>query len=162
MDWSARELSIAYMAAGLAAVVTQFFLAARLTSWFGELPVAGGSALLFGSGMLLLALVPQPVSVGAAMALLGAGLATTNSCLSTLYSKATPSDVQGFVMGVSEAARRGAWILGPLWGGFCLVHLGNSSPYVSGAIITLGIFLLLTRLAGLTLIPARNTPLERN
>ena len=156
MDWGARQLSIAYMLAGFAAVVTQFFLAARLTRRFGELPVAGGSATLFILALLLLAFIPEPASVGTAMVLLGSGVATANSCLSTLYSKATPPDLQGFVMGVSEAARRAAWILGPLWGGFCLTHLGIASPYTSGAVIMLGAIFLLAWLAGFTLLPTLN------
>ncbi len=92
------------------------------------------------------------------MLLLGSGLATANSCLSTLYSKAAPADLQGFVMGASEAAHKGAWVLGPLWGGFCLTHLGTASPYASGAIVMAGAMFLLTRLGGFTLLrPSRES-----
>ncbi|MCG8357515.1 MAG: hypothetical protein MI920_18285, partial [Kiloniellales bacterium] len=71
-----------------------------------------------------LALLPTSLNAYLAMALLGAGVASGCSCLTSLVSKTAPSDSQGLAMGMVQSGLSLARVVGPLWGGFALQQLG--------------------------------------
>lgn len=146
LGWDARQLSIVYVISGIAAVTSQLVLVSRLSRWFDEglVAVAAVAAILCAFACFVVA--PGDVSTGLAMVLFGAGVATANTCLISLISKAAPDAVQGSVIGATYSALSVTWILGPLWGGFSLETFGPSWPFITGGLLLVAALLLLSRL----------------
>ena len=143
LAWDAQDLSIALIAAGMAAVIMQFgptsFLARRL----GNHVVAIGAMVSMLAGFLLLIAASVSVQAALAICLMGAGSAVSLSCLQSMLSAITPPGAQGSVFGTTLSVNSLARILGPLWGGYSLVHVGLSAPHASGAaLLIVAIFLL--------------------
>ncbi len=137
LRWQADDLALAFLATGAAAGLTQAFLVAPLCRRFGERAVTCGSAVTMLAGLLLLAGMPGSANAMLAMALLGAGVATGSSCLTSLISQAAPEGAQGALMGLTQSSLSLARILGPLWGGFALQNLGLSWPFATAAVLVL-------------------------
>lgn len=124
LAWTPHELSIAFLFAGAAAGLAQIFVVVPACRRWGERAVAGWSGAAMLAGLMLLALLPTSLNAYLAMALLGAGVASGCSCLTSLVSKTAPSDSQGLAMGMVQSGLSLARVVGPLWGGFALQQLG--------------------------------------
>ncbi len=146
LRWQADDLALAFLVTGAAAGLTQAFLVAPACRRFGERAVTCGSAVVMLAGLLLLAGMPGSANAMLAMALLGAGVATGSSCLTSLISQAAPEGAQGSLMGLTQSSLSLARILGPLWGGFALQNLGLSWPFATAAVL---VFLALILAAGI-------------
>ncbi|MEX2295810.1 MAG: MFS transporter [Dongiaceae bacterium] len=146
LNWGATELSLAYLAAGVAGFVTQFWFTERAARWFGLVPLSIASTLVVAGSLLLPVFWIEPWSLLAAMTLAGAGAATANSCYASLFSKAAPANEQGAAMGLCHTGTNAAWIIGPLLGGFVFQVISPSAPFLVGvaaAIIATGLVILL-------------------
>ncbi|MEX0807436.1 MAG: MFS transporter [Dongiaceae bacterium] len=146
LNWGAKELSLAYLAAGVAGFVTQFWFTERAARWFGLVPLSIGSTLVVAGSLLLPVFWIEPWSLLVAMTLAGAGAATANSCYASLFSKAAPPNEQGAAMGLCHTGTNAAWIVGPLLGGFVFQVISPSAPFLVGvaaAIIATGLLILL-------------------
>lgn len=146
LGWDARQLSIVYALGGIAAVVTQLVLVTRLSRWFDEGVVAAAAVAAILGAFACFVVVPGSASTGVAMVLFGAGVATANTCLISLISKAVADDVQGSVIGATYSALSVTWILGPLWGGFSLETFGPDWPFITGGMLLAAALVLLSRL----------------
>ncbi|GAB4358500.1 MAG: tetracycline resistance MFS efflux pump [Kiloniellaceae bacterium] len=135
LDWDARDVSLAFTAAGLAAVFSLWVLIPLCCARYGEARVTAGASAAMVLGMVLFVLWPHDLAITAALMLLGAGIAVSLSCLQALLSKAAPDTVQGSAMGFNHAVLSFARILGPVWGGFALGNLGVGWPYLTGALL---------------------------
>ena len=142
LAWQATDVAFGFMCAGFAALFSLWVLIPMLCRHVGEGAMAAGAALSMGLGMSLFVIWPSDQAIAIAMMLLGAGIATSLSCLQALLSKAAPASVQGTAMGVNHAVLSIARILGPVWGGFALGSLGSGWPYLSGAALALVALLL--------------------
>jgi predicted MFS family arabinose efflux permease len=143
-------LSLAYLAAGLAGFMTQFWFTERAARWFGLIPLSIASTLVVAGSLLFPVFWPEPWALYSAMTLAGAGAATANSCYASLFSMAAPSNEQGAAMGLCHTGTNAAWIVGPLLGGLVFQTVSPSAPFVVGvtaALIatTLVVLLPLTR-----------------
>jgi DHA1 family tetracycline resistance protein-like MFS transporter len=147
LAWDARHLALAFACAGIAAVATQFGAAQGLIRRFGDHAAAAFSGGLMVAGLILLVLWPRAEATLAAMALLGAGSATALTSLQYLSSRMNRRRAQGTLFGLSLSLNSAARVLGPIWGGFSLVHMGLSAPYISGAILALVASLTVIHLA---------------
>ncbi|MGD1877417.1 MAG: MFS transporter [Kiloniellaceae bacterium] len=142
LAWDARDVSLAFTAAGLAAVFSLWVLIPPLCARYGEGRVTAGASASMVLGMAFFVLWPNDLAIIAALMLLGAGIAMSLSCLQALLSKASPETVQGAAMGFNHAVLSFARILGPVWGGFALGSLGVGWPYLVGALLASGALVL--------------------
>jgi|GEM_PF-2038535 len=146
LNWGATELSLAYLAAGVAGFMTQFWFTERAARWFGLVPLSIASTLVVAGSLLLPVFWIEPWALLVAMTLAGAGAATANSCYASLFSKAAPTNEQGAAMGLCHTGTNAAWIIGPLLGGFVFQVFSPSAPFLVGvaaAIIATGLVILL-------------------
>jgi len=135
LEWDARDVSLAFTAAGLAAVFSLWVLIPLCCPRLGEARVPAGACAAMVLGMAIFVLWPNDVVITLALMLLGAGISVCLSCLQALLSKAAPDTVQGSAMGFNHAVLSFARILGPVWGGFALGSLGTGWPYLTGALL---------------------------
>lgn len=142
LSWQAGDVALGFICAGVAALFGLWVLIPVFCKRFGEEAVAAGATLSMGLGMSLFVIWPSDTAIAVAMMLLGAGIATSLSCLQALLSKAAPASVQGTAMGLNHAVLSIARIVGPVWGGFALGSLGSGWPYLSGAALALLALLL--------------------
>ena len=137
LNWGAAEVALGFIYAGTAALFGLWVLIPVLCRYLGEECVAAGAALSMGLGLSVFCIWPSDFAIAGALMLLGAGLATSLSCLQALLSKAVPASMQGAVLGTNHAVLSVARILGPVWGGFALSSLGTGWPYLSGTALAL-------------------------
>jgi predicted MFS family arabinose efflux permease len=136
LDWDARDVSLGFTLAGLAAVFSLWVLIPVLCTRYGEARVTAGASAAMVLGMGLFVAWPSDHVIAVALMLLGAGIAMCLSCLQALLSKAAPGSVQGAAMGFNHAVLSLARILGPVWGGFALGSLGVGWPYLTAALLS--------------------------
>jgi MFS family permease len=136
LDWDARDVSLGFTLAGLAAVFALWVLIPTLCARYGEGRVTAGASAAMVLGMVIFVAWPGDYAIAVALMLLGAGIAMCLSCLQALLSKAAPASVQGAAMGFNHAVLSLARILGPVWGGFALGSLGLGWPYAVAALLS--------------------------
>lgn len=141
LDWDARDVSLGFTLAGLAAVFGLWVLIPPLCARHGEGRVAAGASGAMVLGMALFVVWPGDYAIAVALVLLGAGIAMCLSCLQALLSKAVPAQMQGAALGFNHAMLSLARILGPVWGGFALGSLGLGWPYATAALLSFGALL---------------------
>jgi len=135
LDWDARDVSLGFTLAGLAAVFGLWVVIPTFCVRHGEGRVAAGASGAMVLGMALFVLWPGDYPIAIALVLLGAGIAMCLSCLQALLSKAEPADMQGAALGFNHAVLSLARILGPVWGGFALGNLGLGWPYATASLL---------------------------
>jgi MFS family permease len=145
LAWDARDVSLAFTLAGLAAVFSLWVLIPTLCRRYGEVRVAAGASLAMMLGMALFVIWPSDGVIAVALMLLGAGIAMGLSCLQALLSKAAPATLQGAAMGFNHAVLSLARILGPIWGGFALGNLGVGWPYLAASLLSFGALAMVIR-----------------
>jgi MFS family permease len=158
LSWGASQLSLAYLAAGLAGFMTQFWFTERAARWVGLVPLSIMSTVVVAGSLLLPVFWPEPWALYMAMTLAGAGAATANSCYASLFSMAAPPNEQGAAMGLCHTGTNAAWIVGPLLGGLVFQTISPSAPFVVGvtaALIATALVVLLP------LTTARSSPESR-
>lgn len=138
LDWDARDVSLGFTLAGLAAVFGLWVLIPALCVRHGEARVAAGASGAMALGMALFVAWPDDYPIAVALVLLGSGIAMCLACLQALLSKAAPAHLQGAILGFNHAVLSLARILGPVWGGFALGALGLDWPYALAALLSLG------------------------
>jgi DHA1 family tetracycline resistance protein-like MFS transporter len=130
---------------GLLAVIVQGFLIRRLVQRFGESRLAPVGMVLMSSGFAAVALVPQAWMVFPAIALLSIGSGIATPSLSSLISRAIPSSEQGRVLGGVQAFTSLTMIIGPLLAGAMFEGIGQSAPYLFGALLLAASLAVLSR-----------------
>lgn len=144
LSWGARDLSWGLTVAGGAAVVTQF-AAVGMMRWLTDRILAAAAAGVMVIGLALLVAGPSSTSALVALALIGAGSATALLGLQSVVARLGPPDAQGALFGFSLSLNSLGRVLGPIWGGYSLVHVGHAAPYVSGALLALAAAVVMTR-----------------
>src|SRR3546814_19145689 len=102
LAWDARDVSLGFTLAGLAAVFALWVLIPRLCARYGESRVTAGASAAMALGLALFVACPGDSALALALMLLGAGIAMCLSCLPSLLSKAAPASVQGAIMGFNH------------------------------------------------------------
>jgi len=142
LDWGTAQLSIGYLAAGLAGFFTQFWLTDRASRRFGLPQIAVVATMAVAVVLVLPVFWPTSWALLLAMTLCGGGAATANSCYASIFSKATSPTEQGAVMGLCHTGTNAAWIIGPLMGGFTYAAVSPAAPFVIGALAALAAAIL--------------------
>lgn len=118
---------------GVMTTLMQGGLIGRLARRIDEarLVVAGTALLAIGLGATPYA--PPVVRLLAAIGAVALGQGMTWPVISSLISKASPTEAHGGVLGIAQSVGSLARILGPLWGGMLFDHAGPAGPYVTTA-----------------------------
>ncbi|MEG8947165.1 MFS transporter [Rosettibacter firmus] len=74
--------------------------------------------------------------------ILSIGTGILQPLLLSLISKFTNQNEQGIVLGINQSFSALARVLGPLWGGFSFNYLGYKAPFLTGAIFTFFILVI--------------------
>ncbi|MGB0682580.1 MAG: MFS transporter [Magnetovibrionaceae bacterium] len=152
LGWGAEETSMAFMAAGVAAVMAWPIMNLRPLKALGDRTLVLGSGLFLVFGLSAFSGWFGPLATEAAitvMALNGFSILIGLSALQGHLSKSTPAALQGRILGTAHALASAARIAGPLWAGLAFEVLGPGWPSLSGAV------LLALCLAVFALAPAR-------
>ena len=115
----------------------------RVAPRLGVGRTAVGGLLLIALGMAGLALAPSIPLLFPALALIALGHGTASPSLSTLISHQGGPGEQGRLLGINQSLSALGRVLGPVWGGVALAHVGLGAPFLSGAALAAGAALLL-------------------
>ncbi|MEP7286033.1 MAG: MFS transporter [Chloroflexota bacterium] len=137
LRWSADGTSAIFTVIGLVGIITQGLLIRRLLPILGEARMALVGIGSLALGFVLIAIVTFTGSaallfVAIVFVALGNGLITPS--LTGLASQAVSMREQGRVQGGNQSVQALARVIGPLWGGWAYGSIGQSAPYLSGAV----------------------------
>jgi DHA1 family tetracycline resistance protein-like MFS transporter len=108
-----------------------------LTSAFGSRSLLVTGLVTVAAGMAVLATARTWVVLVAALALLAAGQSLVSPSNSALVAELAPPDRRGEALGFVQSAGALARVAGPLGAGALFEWVGESAPYVAGAVLTL-------------------------
>ena len=128
---------------GLSSAIVQGGLIGRINKMLSK-----KTLLMVGSFLIMVALAMIPYAgtfLGLAMVsiVLSCGTGTFQPTVLSLISEVTSETEQGITLGMNQSLSSFARVLGPLWGGFAFEYLGYPFPFITGAIFTFIIFLLI-------------------
>lgn len=112
---------------------------------FGEVRTMRLGAALYGLGYALLPLAASVPAFLVYQTLLPLGTALLFPANSALVSHRASQHEFGLMMGVQQALRGVASVIGPIWAGFAYQHLGPSVPFFACAVIIALALLMATR-----------------
>jgi MFS family permease len=135
--WHLPGHGIAYLFAyiGVVSVIAQGGIVGRLAPRIGAGRTAVAGIALIGVGLAGLALAPSVALLLPALAVLALGHGTASPSLSTLISHHGGPGDQGRLLGMNQSLSALGRVVGPVWGGVALAHVGPGAPFLSGAVI---------------------------
>lgn len=136
------QMGLIFTVMGLSMALTQALFVGRFISRWGEQRVMQIGLLSSAIGFTLILFTFNLASVLVVMALLGFGSAALNPSVNSLASKLAPPERQGRTMGVIGSYNSLGRIFGPVVGGLLFDMLGFRWPYIVGAALFIGIYLL--------------------
>jgi len=126
-------------------VLMRAFVVGPVNTWLGEVRTLQVGAVLYGLGFALLPLSGSVPMFLLVQALLPLGSALFFPANSALVSHRAAKHEFGLMMGVQQALRGVASVLGPIWAGLIYQHVGPRVPFVACAVVTAFVFLLALR-----------------
>jgi len=123
-------------------VLMRAFAVGWFNDRFGEVRTMRVGAALYGLGYALLPLAASVPAFLAYQTLLPLGTALLFPATSALVSHRADTHEFGLMMGVQQALRGVASVIGPIWAGLAYQHLGPSVPFFACAAI-IGLALLM-------------------
>ena len=143
--WHLRGHEISYLFAyiGVVSVIAQGGIVGRLAPRIGAGRAAAGGIGLIALGLAGIALAPSIPLLLVPLAILALGHGTASPSLSTLISHQGGPGDQGRLLGVNQSLSALGRVLGPVWGGVALAHVGLGAPFLSGAALAAGAAALL-------------------
>ena len=122
----------------------QLVLVGPLVARFGERGTAMIAMIGFSTGLVLMTLVPHPVTLWLGITIFGAGLGTFTPSVTSLVSFEADPRSRGAAMGTYQAATSAGRIIGPAVAGPIYFKMSIAAPYLLSAILALiGLALLL-------------------
>jgi multidrug resistance protein len=133
--WHLPRQGISYLFAyiGVVSVIAQGGIVGRLAGRIGAGRTAAAGIGLIALGLVGIAIAPSVPLLLPALALLALGQGTASPSLSTLISHQGGPGEQGRLLGVNQSLSALGRVVGPVWGGLALAHLGLGAPFLSGA-----------------------------
>lgn len=134
-DLSALQAGYVFAVLGVAIALTQGVLIRRLAPRLGETRLVQIGLVVMGLGLAAIPFVPSVgwLYVVGPLVAVGNGLAFPS--FTSLYSKACEAEKAGELMGESQSMATTGRILGPVWAGWALDHLGLESPFVIAGVL---------------------------
>jgi DHA1 family tetracycline resistance protein-like MFS transporter len=155
-EWGGRETGLFMTFIGVNMVVFQGLLVGRAVARFGEATVLTLGLCMVVLGMVALggidsvigwlglpltdddgASIYALVLYGVGGALISGGNGLTNSALSSLVSRISSAEEQGFNMGIKESASALARVGGPMVAGPLFQHVSPGAPMLFGGLVAL-------------------------
>ena len=140
---SRQGISYLFVFIGVVGAITQGGIVGRLAPRIGVGRTAAGGIVLIALGMAGLALAPSIPLLLPPLALIALGHGTASPSLSTLVSHQGGPGEQGRLLGINQSLSALGRVVGPVWGGLALAHLGLGAPFLTGAAIAAGAAALL-------------------
>ena len=144
--WTEGMAGAAFALVGVIAMVVQGGLIGPLVKRFGELRLTLTGLGLLTVGCLLVPLATKETSmpvIYSAVSLLAFGTGLVTPCLRALVSRRLTRDGQGAALGGLQGLQSLGSFLGAAAAGFSYDRLGQTSPFWIGAIVLLGVGLLI-------------------
>ena len=142
LGFGAGELGVIFGVMGITMALTQGLLVGPTIRRWGEPRMIQIGLIASAAGFILLLFTFDLTSVLVVMVVMGVGNAAMRPAITSLVSKRTPSSEQGNMMGVVNSYNSLGRIFGPIAGGVIFDLLGYRSPYVFGAAVFFGTYLL--------------------
>jgi MFS transporter, DHA1 family, tetracycline resistance protein len=142
---SKKEVGYLFAFIGLTSAIVQGGLVGKLQKLWGEerMLIVGLGAMVIGLGMIPFSPVNYFFATqGFAMMLLAFGSGCAQPALMSLLSRLSGRHEQGEIMGINMSFGSLARVVGPLLGGL-LYELNYHMPFVGGAVLSLGAYILL-------------------
>lgn len=148
--WHLARQGISYLFAfvGVVGVIAQGGIVGRLVPRVGAGRAAVMGIALIALGLACIALAPTFPLLFPALAVLALGYGLASPSLATLISHQGGPGEQGRLLGVNQSLSALARVLGPLWGGVALAHVGLGAPFLSAAVVAMAAGVLLATVAG--------------
>ena len=159
--WGPAQVGYALTYVGLLSAAMQGGLIGPLTRRFGEerLMLAGLASI--GLGLLVLPAARGLPLLAVALSALALGMGAMQPSLNSLISRRAGAERQGEVMGVAQSVGSLSRVLGPLVAGALFTEFGRSSPFLWGAVVVAGAFLIGWQLPrGIAVAPQPPRPAE--
>jgi len=122
----------------------QLALVGPMVARFGERQTAMFAVTGFGTGLLLLALAPNPTTLWIALTVFGVGLGMFTPAVTSLVSFEADPRSRGAAMGTYQAASSAGRIIGPAIAGPIYFKINHTAPYLLSALLAIvGLVLLL-------------------
>jgi MFS family permease len=134
-----------FLVFGGVGVLMRLFAVGWFNDRFGEVRTMRLGAALYGLGYALLPLAASVPAFLLYQTLLPLGTALLFPANSALVSHRADQHEFGLMMGVQQALRGVASVLGPIWAGLAYQHLGPSVPFFACAVIIALALLMATR-----------------
>jgi multidrug resistance protein len=134
-----------FLVFGGVGVLMRLFAVGWFNDRFGEVRTMRLGAALYGLGYALLPLAASVPAFLLYQTLLPLGTALLFPANSALVSHRADQHEFGLMMGVQQALRGVASVLGPIWAGLAYQHLGRSVPFFACAVIIALALLMATR-----------------
>jgi DHA1 family tetracycline resistance protein-like MFS transporter len=145
LGWGPVKNGWIYTYMGLVAVMVQVFVVGRLARRFGEHRAIRLGAILMGIGVIVLPFMSSFAGLCVAFTLIVSGVCINNPSLNSLISRHISADERGRFLGMAQSCSALARIIGPIWVGIAFGLFGPNWPFLSGAFIMAGMFLLTFR-----------------
>jgi DHA1 family tetracycline resistance protein-like MFS transporter len=136
-DLTEASTAALFLGVGLLMVAVQAGAIGPLTSAFGSRSLLVTGLVTVAAGMAVLATARTWVVLVVALALLAAGQSFVSPSNSALVAELAPPDRRGEALGSVQSAGALARVAGPLGAGALFEWVGESAPYVVGAVLTL-------------------------
>ena len=133
--WDYRTSSYGFAYIGVLMVITQGALVRRLMPKYGERRVLAAGLAMFA---ISLAMIPFSTTIsllGLAMTILALGNGLMRPPNLGLISLATPVEIQGSVMGVTNSLSSLGRILGPVVGGLLYERVNRGAPFILSSLL---------------------------
>jgi multidrug resistance protein len=149
-----QNIGYFFLVFGGVGVLMRALLVGPINDRFGEVRMMRWGAVLYGLGYALLPLANSVPTFLLYQTLLPLGTALLFPANSALVSHRADKHEFGLMMGVQQALRGVASVLGPIWAGFAYQSLGPRVPFFACAAIIACALLLATRIPRAEPVPA--------
>jgi MFS family permease len=132
--WGAEQVGWLFSSYAVIGFLVQGLFIGRLVKRIGEVSLVVLGSLCAAAGLLLMGESHAPVELYGGTWLLGLGISLTLPSITSLASKAAPSDSRGLVLGLLQSAGTFARTVGPLLSGLLFHRVAPRAPFIGGAI----------------------------
>ncbi len=144
-DWGPIEMRNIFIYIGVTLVIVQGTLVGPLANRFGEVMLVRVGLGLMGGGLIILAVLPEPLFLVIALTLTSVGTALFNASALSLASHQAQDNERGAVMGVAQSMQALGRSFGPMVTGL-LFDLNVGLPFMTGAVLVAVLLLSFQRL----------------
>lgn len=133
--WTATQTALLFTLIGVVSAITQAGIVRMLVKKYRDRTIATAGLAVQSVSYLGTAFTPVGWGLAVSSAATSLGVGMTQPTISGIVSNATSESEQGAMLGTTQSIAALTRIIGPFWAGWAFDHLGQGSPYWSGAIL---------------------------